>query len=438
MKTTTLFVPLKTAIFTMMMGLLFGCSNLGQDELTTGEEDSIMAVPWYDLIDQFDSPSGIVVPEGTSIQDAINVANPGDVVYIESGMYSETISLKPSVKLFGLSDDSGQTVILKNSGIHNEKDIPAGAEINNIQFKGAEEAMFKFSAKSKSENNNEKFITMTREEMSDNVAHYKFDVRLGHDKYERVTLHRLVRETIPFRPAQTEGNIFMVHGASQNFEDIYLIGGEPNVSSQSSSVMYLASHGIDVWGVDLGWTRVPAEETDFSFMKDWGVERDVDDILKSMSIARVIRGITKQGFGRMNLLGFSYSVNLAYVAAGHETQEHWVKRGINSLIPIDGQLKFDPQEIGAIQQACGNADAVGSAIENGIYQNKNGVYAFGQLAALAPNDPSPIIPGFTNFQAALFVGANTYNLLPLPNAHWHFVVFQLDWPILLQNDGLGY
>lgn len=434
MKTRILFLSLKVAILTISV-LILGCSNLSQDDLAIGADDSIIETPWYELIEQFDSPSSIVVSEGSSIQDAINVANSGDAIYIEPGLYTERISFKSSVKLLGMNDGSGRAVVLENSGINSELDIPIGVEVNNIQFKGTKGDMFKTSAKRKSVESNQKFITMNREELAENVAYYTFDVRLGHDKYERVTLHRLVKENTPYRPEQTLGNIFMVHGASQNFEDIYLIGGEPNVSSQSSSVMYLAAHGIDVWGISLGWTRVPAEETDFSFMKDWGVERDVNDVLKSMSIARVIRGITKQGFGRMNLLGFSYSVNLAYAAAGHETQEHWVKRDINGLIPIDGQLKFDPQDIGAIQQACSNADAVKSAIENGIYQNKNGVYAFGQLAAAAPEGPSPIIPGFTNFQAALFVGTNTYNLLPLPNSHWHFVAGSYDNGIPI---GLAY
>jgi len=434
MKTRLLLLSLKVVILTISL-LILGCSNLSQEDLINGTDNAMVETSWYDLLDQFDSPSSIIVTKGSSIQEAINVAASGDVIYIEPGVYNEKISLKTAVKLFGLNDDSGHGVIFENSGIYNVKDIPIGVEINNIQFKGAHGEIFKTSAKRKDDKSNQKFITMTREALSDEVAHYKFDVRLGHDKYERVTLHRLVRESTPFRPVQTEGNIFMVHGASQNFEDIYLIGGEPNVSSQSSSVMYLASHGIDVWGIDLGWTRIPTEESDFSFMKDWGVERDVNDVLRSMSIARVIRGITKQGFGRLNLLGFSYSVNLAYVAAGHETQEHWVKRDINGIIPIDGQLKYDPQETSAIQQACSSAIAVQTAIENGIYQNKNGVYAFGQLAAVAPDDPSPIIPGFTNFQAALFVGTNTYNLLPLPNSHWHFVAGSYDNGIPI---GLAY
>ena len=420
MKTKTFSIPYTPMILILFLTFFISCSDIDQDDFTSVSEISD-GVPWYEQLDQFDSPSGIIVTEGTSIQDAINEANTGDAIYIEPGNYRGPISFKSTVKLVGLSNDSGRSVIIENSGINSNQDIPTGIEMKNIQFRSINGKVFKASANKTKEKSNEKFITMTREEFEGNVAHYKFDVRLGHGKYEHITLHRLVRENSKYRPVETQGNIFMVHGASQNFEDIFLVAGEPNISVHSSIPMYLASNGIDVWGIDLGWTRVPAEETDFSFMEHWGVERDVDDVLKSMTIARVIRGITKQGFGRMNLLGFSYSVSLAYVAAGLETQEHWIKRDINGIIPIDGLLKIDPQKTDAIQQSCGSADYIKGVLESGIFQNQNGVYAFGQLAAANPDGPSPIIPGFTNFQAALFVGTNLYNIAPTPNPHWHFV-----------------
>lgn len=76
-----------------------------------------------------------------------------------------------------------------------------------------------------------------------------------------------------------------------------------------------------MWGIDLAWTLIPEETSDFSFMQDWGVERDVDHVLSSMLIARRIRGLTHQGFGRVNLLGFSYGVSVAYAATGRETRQ---------------------------------------------------------------------------------------------------------------------
>src|SRR5690606_39434229 len=98
----------------------------------------------------------------------------------------------------------------------------------------------------------------------------------------------------------------------------------------------------DVWGLDFAWTQVLRETTDFSFMDDWGVERDMDHALAGMSIARLIRGLTGQGLGRLNLLGYSYGVGVAYGAAGRETREHPILRDIKGIIAVDQILKYDP------------------------------------------------------------------------------------------------
>ena len=378
-------------------------------------------VPWYELIEQFSSPPGIIISNGSSIQEAIDAADPGDVIYIEGGVYRESISLNKSVKLMGLNDKLSGPVILENPHAIKVLDVSNGAGFRNIQFKNYVVNASDLKSGNQNELENQKFITMTRSEPGGDIAHYEFDVRLGHGKYERITLHRLVKENLPYRPAKTKGNIFMVPAARQTFEDIYLEAGAPDATPETSIAMYLASLGIDVWCIDLGWTRVPEEETDFSFMKDWGVDREADDLLKGMSIARLIRGITKQGFERMNLQGFSYSVGLIYVAASRETQEHWVKRDIAGIVPIDGFLVHDPQNMTAIDASCDDAHDSKLKLDNGIYQSMASMSIFGLLAEAAPDELSTLIPWLTNFQAALFLGANIYELGPIWNSHWHFV-----------------
>lgn len=422
MKTKAFFEFNKTGILLLFLIFFLSCNDLNRIDGISKSEISDNGVPWYKLIDQFNSVPDIIVSTGSSIQEAIDAADSGDAIYIEGGVYRESISINKSVSLIGLNDDLNGPVILENPRATETQDISNGAEINNIQFKNYEISASELkSSRSDKKTQKMKFITMTRSEPGGNVAHYKFDVRLGHGKYERITLHRLVRENLPYRPAKTQGNIFMVPGANQNFEDIYLEAGTTDVTPKTSLAMYLASKGIDVWGIDLGWTRIPAEETDFSFMKDWGVDREVDDLLKGMTLARLIRGITKQSFQRMNLLGFSYSVGLVYVAASRETQTCRVKRDIEGIIQVDGDLIVNQQEIDFINLACANAQNSKTNLDNGVYYNKSGVSIFGQLATVSPDDPSPIIPGFTNLQSALFLGASTYALGGSPNPHWHFV-----------------
>lgn len=412
----------KSVILALFLIFSISCRDLDPFDGIPGSEISDNGVPWVELIAQFNSSPEIIVSNGSSIQEAIDAADPGDVIYIEAGVYRESISINKPVRLVGLNEDLSGPVILENPREMETLDISNGAELSNIQLKNYAISPSELkSGKKNKHTQNQKFITMTRSELGGNIAHYEFDVRLGHDKYERITLHRLVRENLPYQPAKTQGNIFMVPGANQTFEDIYLEAGVKDVTPKTSVAMYLASNDIDVWCIDLGWTRVPEEETDFSFMEDWGADRETDDLLKGMSIARLIRGITKQGFERMNLQGFSYSFSLICVAASRETQEHRVKRDIAGIIPVDGFLINDPQDLTAVNASCNDAQSNKMKLDNGIYQSMSDMSVFGLLAEGSPDETSQIFPWLTNFQAALFVGTNTYDLGPIWNSFWHFV-----------------
>lgn len=265
-----------------------------------------------------------------------------------------------------------------------------------------------------------------REEIGDYIAHYQFDVPLGPGEFDVVRIHRVVRERRPYRPVRTEGAVFMTHGASLNFEAIFLNAGTESPNAATSVAVNLASQGIDVWGMDFAWTLVPLETTDFSFMQDWGLERDAAHTRAAMSIARLIRGLTHQGFGRINLLGYSYGVGVAYAAAGAETQERRWLRDIKGIIAVDQVMKFDSDPLR--QASCADADAFRAQLDAGTYQDDAGI-GFGVLSTLAqtaPDDPSPIIPGFTNLQAILFVGTTTFATGPTPAPFFHFVGGEYD------------
>ncbi|MBN2862795.1 MAG: hypothetical protein JXN62_06515, partial [Bacteroidales bacterium] len=188
---------------------------------------------------------------------------------------------------------------------------------------------------------------------------------------------------------------------------------------------YLASQGIDVWGIDLAWTLVPIETTDFTFMKDWGLERDVDHTLAAMSIARLIRGFTGQGFDRLNLEGYCCTVNMIYYAAEKETQIHPVLRDIKGLIPAEGLLKFDPSLddyevlLDYYQDA---TDAMIAFHEQGTYNYDGlGMIYMANLALYSPDDLSQIPPfsdyGLTNYKAFLLAGCSPIeNDIPC----WHY------------------
>lgn len=119
---------------------------------------------------------------------------------------------------------------------------------------------------------------------------------MGKGEFDLVRIHRVVLERCPCFPVRTQGYVFMIHGAIQDFDDIFLTAGASEIYAETSSPYYSAANNIEVWGIDTGWTLFALETSDFTFMMDWGVERDVDHALAAMSIARLVRELTWQGF----------------------------------------------------------------------------------------------------------------------------------------------
>ena len=374
-----------------------------------------------------------------SIQEALHAAIPGDAIYIEPGIYRETITIeKPGIKLIGLRGIDGEPVILDNPGQDKIVDNRTGKnvalmniQINDFIENGSDFSLLQSAQTKKSQG----LLGVERRDLGNGIAHYSFKVCMGPGQFDVVRIHRVVREHSPFHPVNTKGDVFMVHGSSQDFDDIFLTAGSPTINAQTSSPVYLATNNIDVWGIDLAWTLVPQGTTDFSFMKDWGVEHDVDHTLAAISIARLIRGLTKQGFGRTNLLGFSYGGFVAYAAAGRETQQRRILRDIKGIIPVDALMKYAPGNETSRLANCAQAAGILNGINNGIYQNQQGINLapFGVLATTNPGGLSPIIPGLTNFQAGLFAGTNTY---AFPNSiapFWHFIGGDLSSPAGIPN-----
>ncbi|HYG63370.1 MAG TPA: hypothetical protein VEL74_12370, partial [Thermoanaerobaculia bacterium] len=100
------------------------------------------------------------------------------------------------------------------------------------------------------------------------IAEYSFDVRVGAGPYDVIGVHRVVRESAPNEPVKTAQAVLFAHGDIWNFDAAFL------ANPQQALPVFLAQNGLDVWGIDFRWTRVPASVTDFTFMKDWGIEQD--------------------------------------------------------------------------------------------------------------------------------------------------------------------
>jgi len=255
--------------------------------------------------------------------------------------------------------------------------------------------------------------------LGEDVVHYRFDVVVGRGEFDRIRLHRIIREKHPYQPIHTVNGVLLFPGGPNSVEMIFM---EPVISTvpnwDQSITAFLAKNNIDVWAMDYRWALVPASTTDFKFMKSWGVERDVKDARIALSLARLIRGATGQGLGKLHVLGFSYGTFMAYAIGSQETQIPPSLRSAKGLIAVDWGMEF-PADSDLRTTSCNVIPQYQSLLDTGIYNDSFGatLKQFVDLARSAPDEPSPFAPGFTNYEFVLFVGASPAP----PPPDWHFV-----------------
>lgn len=264
---------------------------------------------------------------------------------------------------------------------------------------------------------------VTRRQLTPTVAEYSFTVRVGRGTYDVLGLHRVVRETAPSRPARAEDAVFFVHGDAWGFDAAFLASAaSPSIPDSRALPVFLAERGVDVWGIDLRWTRVPAGTTDFSFMRDWGMEQNAGDVGIGIAVARGVRALTGSGLAKVYLLGWSRGGQIGYAYLNAETELPPILRQVKGFLPVDIYAKTNVPALRAA--ACTRLAAQRQALANGTFGDATGqlLGTIGNLAATAPAGASPILPGLTNCQAALVAGAATFNFMgglePVPVYHF--------------------
>jgi pimeloyl-ACP methyl ester carboxylesterase len=221
------------------------------------------------------------------------------------------------------------------------------------------------------------------------------------------------------RPRHSEQAIFMVHGDAWNFTAAFLRG----TSSPDSLPVFLARRGVDVWGIDLGWTLVPGDTTDFTFIRDWGLQRDIDDLEQALSFSRSVRTQTGSPDNRLVLLGWSRGGWIGFALLNQESQKRIEERNVRAYIPVENSFKIQDPVFKA--PMCDFEHGTAADLAAGIYAySQDTLRHLGQLAITHPNGVSPIFgPPYTNLDASLTAGAASYQIEP-PNfaaQFYHFV-----------------
>ena len=138
-----------------------------------------------------------------------------------------------------------------------------------------------------------------------------------------------------------------------------------------------------------------------------------------LSIARFSRLLTGSGFGKFHLLGYSSGAMTGYAFVNQETQKPPACRHVMGFIPADFGIHMDVPEI--IDVFCMYHDLFYKPmVESGIYGEMQIFLPVGTLALMDPDGDSPIVPGFTNKDVALVLGAATHMFSPMtPWYHFH-------------------
>jgi hypothetical protein len=247
----------------------------------------------------------------------------------------------------------------------------------------------------------------------DDIHESVYSVRTGNGGFGRIQLHRVVKEE-GGEPLERRRAVMLVHGDVWGFNAAFM----PADSPRYSLPVYLAARGTDVWGIDLAWTLVPQSTTDFAFMRDWGLQHDIDDVNTALDTAEKIR----KHHAPFTVLGWSRGAVILYGLLNQESQRPCGRRRVKGAIPFDGALKFaDP---GAVAFSCSQAAALEASLRAGQFGTDFTVWSLlGSLAEEHPDDPSPLLgPPFTNRQALLQIGAAAFALFgPSVAPQYHFV-----------------
>ena len=290
----------------------------------------------------------------------------------------------------------------------------SGFSMEKSVKQACQEAQSRFASTSVSALKDCKSSDVQKRSLVDGIAEYTFSLQVGPQAEDTIRIHRVVKETNG-HPISTAKAAFLIHGDVFGFDEIFLAGYsvQDGFDSQSYAI-FLAQRNIDVWGLDRRFYGVSETTTDFGFMQNWNFNTEIQDVATGLAISRTLRVLSGSDGGKLFLQGWSSGSSVGYAYMNAETQFPSAFRHVKGFIPTDIAYKFAPQETVAKQKSCDRLTGLQAQFNSGIYQvnGGSGPKLAGQLAAAAPNASSPLVPGFTNLQTALFIGGFIYLVDP--------------------------
>ncbi|MBK8492225.1 MAG: hypothetical protein IPL49_15420 [Saprospirales bacterium] len=246
-------------------------------------------------------------------------------------------------------------------------------------------------------------LNYKREVVTGDIVHYSFEVQIGTNQYDKIGIHRVVKESTPGQPLKTEKNYFFQHGDAKNFVGMMLPAVySPSMPNDHGLAIFLAQNNIDVWGIDQPWCFPPAEASgaDFDYFENYDLGQTVRYLRTAMAIVRIARYLTGNELTGLNMSGYSSGVSETVAALDLETQLDPDVRHARTFIPVDLTIKSDRPEV---HQTWNNDLVIRvEELNNGNWAAFVGFTLVAELAKTDPGGDSPIIDGFTNFEVAQF------------------------------------
>jgi hypothetical protein len=270
-----------------------------------------------------------------------------------------------------------------------------------------------------------------RTEILPGIVHYRAVLQNGPGMYEKIGIHRVVREMRPGYPLKQVERIFLQHGDVKDFVGMFLPAlYSANVPQDFGLAVYLAQNNVDVWGIDQAWNQVPQDLADYSFMENWGLQYQIDALRSALAVAREVRYLQGGSGDRFNLLGYSSGGITGYALLNYETQLSKKERHVQSYVSAD--MNYDSLDPDWTASFCNDINLYYiDALNAGEYGYNLGFRTVGLLAQGDPGGASPIFPGFTNLQVALYLG--TAPLFGTTPVHYLAGVFdETGFPIGMQ------